>query len=148
VLKCGPTGCVSCNILFQRKITLNYMWQEHLSLLCSTEQTPNYKPEIFVATRRKIVCDIVRFRNGTCLSPYSTISSHCLHWFHSSDQEILRFLRISGFDTGRQFCKGVFIADQPHYLVSCLMESDSRYKHKKNVVWKFMMIFLHCYKNS
>jgi len=39
VLKCGPTGCVSCNILFQRKITLNYMWQEHPSLLCSTKQT-------------------------------------------------------------------------------------------------------------
>jgi hypothetical protein len=109
-------------------------------------QRPNYKSEIFVATRGKIVCDIVRFRNGTFLSPYSTIPSHCLHWFHSSDQDILRFLRVSGFDTGSQFCRDVFTANQQHYLVSCLMESDSRYKHKKKCGLKVYDNFLSCYK--
>ena len=111
----------------------------------TTFQKPNYESEIFVATRGKILCDIIRFRNGTCLSLYSTVSSHCLHSFHSSDQEILRFLRISGFDTGRQFCRDVFIADQQHYFISCLMENDSSYTHLKmwfeNLWW-----FLSWYK--
>jgi hypothetical protein len=151
VLKCGPTCCVSCNIFFHGKIIL-ITCDKNISLCCvqlnnvilgkslasnkTTFQRTNYKSEIFVATKRKIACDIIRFRNGTCLSPYSKISSHCLHWFHSSDQEILRFLRLSGFDNGRQFCRDVFVADQQHYLVSCLMESDSRYKHEKNMIWK------------